>query len=134
MAKNAILVATVADAPVINAVLEAMGQGPGSLSLAAYDDPGQVLGTPGWTHLYTSFQGMPDDLFLHVLAWENRDAPPLSDGYAWGEGDLPDVETALDSLARLRIGAYVNVPPSGQVTAMLTTLGLYAAEQPTGEI
>jgi hypothetical protein len=131
MSQDAILVATVADAPVVNAVLEAMGQGPDSLQTKAYDQPNQPWGAAGHTHVYTSFQGMPEDLFLHVLAWKNRDAPPLADGYAWGEGDLPDVETALDSLAQLKIGAYSNVPPGGQVAAMLTSLTLYPANPPT---
>lgn len=111
--KQLIAIAAVADAVVINAVLNAMGHGPANLSIKASTTSG-LTPADASTHLAGSMQSVQTELFQQMLDFGNRDAPPLVDGYAWGEGDLPDVETALDALERLKILAFVGYEPTEQ--------------------
>ena len=111
--KQLIAIASVADAAVVNAVLNAMGHGPANLSTKASTTP-NLSTWDASTHLFGSMQSVPTELFQQMLDFGDRDAPPLAPGFAWGEGDLPDVEVALDALARMKTVAFVGYEPEDQ--------------------
>jgi len=128
MSINIIGIATAAAVTHVNAVLEAMGRGPGSLTRKATNVP-----NPAWdatpTHWYMSDQGVTAEFQAQLLGFSNGDLPPLPPGTVWGENG---VISAADALAAITASNFAfaafndGYTPGEQVQAALSALGLYA--------
>lgn len=97
MTVNIIAITPAANLADINAVLEAMGRGPGSITLGASTDPEAAWDdTP--THYYMSDQGAPQWLADAFAAFQNGDLPALASGFVWGENGCISSSDALASI------------------------------------
>lgn len=128
---NMIAIGPVAHAATINAVLNGMGSGPESLfRMVTSVEPTAWMGPAGMrprapfgtapTHRYMSHQVASLGYQAQLLAFANRDAPPLQPGFAWGEDTLPEIEAALDALETLAVASFGNnFVPQAQLDAAL---------------
>jgi len=123
MSVNIIAIAPAANLTAINAVLEAMGRGPGSLTIGASTDAEAAWDdTP--THYFMSDQGAPDWLADAFMAFQNGDLPALASGYVWGEYGCISSSDALAAIAPSNFAvAYFNdgFAPEAQVAAALAS-------------
>ena len=132
MAINIIGIATAAAVDDVNAVLEAMGRGPGSISRKA-----TTVANPAWdatpTHFFMSDQGVTPEFQAQLLGFANGDLPPLPEGVVWGEDGVISAADALAAIASPNFsfasfsGAFT---PGEQVQAALDALGLHVIPFP----
>lgn len=123
MTVNIIAIAPAANLTAINAVLEAMGRGPTSLTLKASTNESAAWNdTP--THYYMSDQGAPQWLADAFAAFEANDLPPLAPGYSWGVNGVissADAEAAITP-ANFAVAYFNNgFEPEAQVAAALAS-------------
>ena len=126
MSVNIIGIATAAAVADVNAVLEAMGRGPGNVSRRATTVP-----NPAWdaepTHFYMSSQGETNEFQAHLLALPN-DLPPLPNGVTWGTNGVIASLAAQAAFApgNFAFGSFNDgFTPGEQVRAALDALGLH---------
>jgi len=127
MSINIIGVCTAAALVNVNAVLEAMGRGPGNITRKA-----TTVANPDWTatptHWWMSDQGVTPEFQTQLLGFSNGDLPPLPDGVVWG---VNGVISAADALAAITAQNFAfaafndGFSPGEQVNAALSALGLY---------
>lgn len=123
---NIIAVAPIAYVEDVNAVLEAMGRGPGSLGTKASDVPDQAFGATS-THMFMCNQSAAAEFQAQMLAWAgDGDLPPLPEGVVWGEDGVISAADAMAAGAHLAVASFnENFTPDEQVAATLGALGLY---------
>ena len=127
MSINIIGIATAAALANVNAVLEAMGRGPGNISRKATTTPDPTpSATP--THYFMSDQGVTPEFQAQLLGFSNGDLPPLPEGVVWGENG---VISAGDALAAITASNFAfasfndGFTPGEQVASALSALGLH---------
>lgn len=123
MSVNIIAIVPAANLTAMNAVLEAMGRGPTSLTQGASTDENAAWDdTP--THYFMSDQGAPDWLADAFMAFQNGDLPALADGYLWGENGCISSSDALTAITPANFAvAYFNdgFSPQQQLAAALAS-------------
>lgn len=132
MSINIIGIATASALVNINAVLEAMGRGPGNISRKA-----TTVADPAWdaepTHYFMSDQGVTPEFQAQLLGFSSGDLPPLPEGVLWGEDG---VISAADALAAISSSNFAfaafneGFTPGEQVAAALDALGLHVIPFP----
>lgn len=127
MALNVIAIGAAAHATNINAVLEAMDRGPGSLSrkLTTVADPAW---TEAPTHLFMSDQGVTEEFVATLLGFADGELPPLPEGVAWGDNGVIAEQDAIDAVDGANFKVFVSsgdVSPAAQVAAAVGAEGLY---------
>lgn len=128
MALNVIAIGAAAHVSNINAVLEAVGRGPGSLSRKLTTTP-----DPEWTeelvtHYFMSDQGVTEEFVTILLGFPNADLPPLPAGVAWGVDGVISAEDAITAIDGANFKVFVSsgdVSPAAQVAAAVGAEGLY---------
>jgi hypothetical protein len=128
MALNVIAIGAAAYAANINAVLEAMGRGPGSLSrkLTTVVDPEWT--EESVTHYFMSDQGVTEEFVTILLGFPNGDLPPLPEGTVWGENGVISAQDAIEAIDGANFKVFVSsgeVAPAAQVAAAVGAEGLY---------
>ena len=124
---NLIAIGSIAYAANINAVLEAHGRGPNSLSRKL-----TTVADPAWTepatHLFMSDQGVTEEFVTILLGFPNGDLPPLPEGVAWGVNGIISAEDAIEAINGANFKVFVSsgdVSPAAQVAAAVGAEGLY---------
>lgn len=130
---NIIAVAPVAHAADINAVLEAMGRGPGSLATKASPEPNQAFGAAS-THVFMSNQAATLEFQADLIAYASGgDLPPLPEGIVWGEDGVISAADALAAASHLAVASFSSDwVPDDQIAATLSAAGLYRHLAPEG--
>ena len=102
---NVILICPAAHRVNINAVIEAMGHGPGSISIKL-----TTVENPHWsataTHYGASWQGCPMDVQAQLLAATTGDLPPVAPGVVWGENGVISAPDAMTAMAALAVASF----------------------------
>lgn len=127
MALNIIAIGAAAHVTDINAVLEAMGRGPDSLSRKLTTEP-----DPEWTetatHYFMSDQGVTEEFVTILLGFPNADLPPLPNGTSWGVDGVISAEDAIEAIDGSHFKVFVSsgdVTPQAQVSAAVGAEWLY---------
>ena len=121
MSVNIIAIVPAANLAAMNAVLEAHGRGPTSLTIGASTNPAFTWGdTP--THYYMSDQGAPEALAQTFMRFEENALPALALGYEWGVNGCISSGDAIAAIqpANFAFAVYNNgYSPEAQVAASL---------------
>lgn len=132
MAINIIAICPAAYLTDVNAVLEAMGRGPGNIEKKATTSP-----NPAWndaaTHYYMSDQGVTEAFQADLLAATSGDLPPVPEGTVWGEDGVISAADAMAAMAHLAVASFNELfTPQQQVSAALASHDpvLYAIPDP----
>lgn len=129
---NIIAIGSAAFKDDINAVLEAHGRGPGSLSRKATTEPGPTWdATP--THFYMSDQGVTEDFVMILHGFAEGVLPPLPPGTVWGEEGVIGEAEAIEAIDGANFKVFTSsgdVSPPAQVAAALGAEGLHAIPDP----
>lgn len=119
MSINIIGIAPVSAVANVNAVLEAMGRGPGNITrnLTTAADPAWDA-TP--THMFMSDQAVSSEFQMNLLAAAGGDLPPLAEGYMWGEDGVISAADATAAMAQFAIASFNDgFSPPQQLAAAL---------------
>lgn len=132
MSINIIGIAPISAVANVNAVLEAMGRGPGSLTrnLTTAADPAWDA-TP--THMFMSDQGVSSEFQADLLAAAGGDLPPLAEGYMWGEDGVISAADAAAAMAQFAVASFNDgFAPTQQLAAAIAAHDpvLYVIPQP----
>ena len=127
MSVNIIAIVPTDNLTAANAVLEAMGRGPGNITRPASTDSGAAWDdTP--THWYMSDQGVPDDIAATFLRFGQGDLPALGEGFVWGEDGCI---SSSDALAAITSENFAFASFNDGFTALEQVAAALAAYSPT---
>ena len=121
---NVIALAPLAAVAGCNAVFEAMGRGPDSLSRKATSAE-NVTWEASATHKYMSDQGVTEEFQAQLLKMVGGDLPPLADGRVWGVDGVISAEDAMAATAQLIVVSF-----GGDMTAEKQVAAALAAQSP----
>lgn len=88
-----------------NAVMEAMGLGPGSLGIPLTTDANAEWDDAP-THYGMSYQSAPIELQGQFLAATAGDLPPVPEGTVWGENGVIGAAAAMAAMAQLAVASF----------------------------
>lgn len=121
MSVNIIAIVPAANLTAMNAVLEAHGRGPTSLTIGASTDSEAAWDdTP--THYFMSDQGAPEALAQTFMLFEENALPALAPGYEWGVNGCISSSDALAAIQPANFAFAVfndGYSPEAQVAAAL---------------
>ena len=110
-----IVIVTAASQPDINDIWEAMGMGPGTVSVPLCAiDPGATWETPATHYLMMDMGAQQADVNVWSAMAQSNDLPPLPNGTVWGENG---VISAADAQAAISAGNMFVFPAYGLETA-----------------
>ena len=132
MSVNIIAIVPAANLAAANAVLEAMGRGPGNITLGASTDE-DAAWDDAPTHYYMSDQGVADEVAATFLRFGDGDLPALAPGFAWGENGCISSSDALAAItsSNLAFASFNDgYSPQQQVAAALAAYSVPLFKMP----
>lgn len=125
-AAPSIVIVTAAAQPAINAIWEAMGNGPDTFSVKLCDkDPNATWQSPVTAYLMLDMGAQQSDVDVWSAMAQSNDLPPLPAGVVWGENGIisaSDAQAALGNESMVVFPAYGIATEEGRTAWIAASL------------